>query len=93
MTLKGIDMRYDYALSDNGTAGPHEHQGGKLNYSAKGTFGGGTLSVQSDIGAGFTEVASHTSDDENVLHIPDGSRVQYVLSGASSPSLVIVDRS
>lgn len=88
-----MDMLYQYTLAASGTAGPHDHQGGKLNYAANGTFGGGTLSVQSDIGAGFTEVASHTSDDENVLWIPAGSRVQYVLSGATSPSISIAARS
>ena len=82
-----------YTLTGNGTAGPHAHSGGKMNYAAKGTFGGGTLSVQSDIGAGFTEVASLTSDDEGVLWIPAGSRVQYVLSGATTPNIVIADQS
>lgn len=83
---------YQYTLSANGTAGPHGHLGGKLHWQAKGTFGSGTLSVQVDFGPGFTEVATCTSEDEGLVVVPDGARVQYVLTGATGPSISIADR-
>lgn len=78
-----------YSLTANGTAGPHDHFGGLLNVQAAGTWDSGTLSVQVDMGSGYTEVASWTANEETDLSLRAGCQVKYVLSGASSPSLTI----
>lgn len=83
-------MRHSYTATSNTTYGPHEHNGGPLTVQAKGTWSGATLSIQIDIGAGFTQTEVLTADDEIQLHAQAGAQVQYVLSGGGSPNIEIV---
>lgn len=78
-----------YNLTDNGTAGPFTHNGGKLLTQMAGTWGGGTLAAQINAGEGFVTDSSYTEDTTKNLQIPEGAQVQFVLSGASSPDLNI----
>ena len=82
-------MKHTYDVTSNATYGPYEHGGGPLTVQAKGTWAGGTLSVQVNTGAGFTQVESFTADEERNIYPPQGAQVQYVMSGASSPDLDI----
>lgn len=85
--------RQDATLTEDGTAGPFDHSGGQLHYSVTGTFGSGTVSVQSSIGGGFVQDATGTADFNGTVLLPEGAQVQFVLSGSSSPDIDIVVRS
>ena len=82
-----------YEITENGTYGPFIHSGGRLVASAVGNFGGGVLSVQVDHGVGYTEEAAWTADESGVVDAATGSRIQFVLAGATSPNLNACGRS
>lgn len=83
----------DFTLTANGTAGPYVHRGGSLTVQAVGTWGGGSIAVQMDLGGGVTTVYTLTSTDPHrILDLPPNADVFFVLSGATSPNLRICCR-
>lgn len=76
-------------LTANGTVGPIDHTGGSMLVQATGTFGGGTLTVQLNLGAGPTDEYQMTAPESRIFDFPPGARVSIVLTGASSPNLNI----
>ena len=80
-------------FTDNGTFGPFTHEGGPLIVSGVGTYGGGTLAVRVDHGAGFTVEESFTTNRSTAITAVGGSRIELVLSGATSPNLPVCIRS
>lgn len=82
-----------YHLTEDGTAGPFIHIGGRLVVSAVGEFGGGTLTVHVDHGAGYTTELTWTSDASAILDAVAGSSIKFSLSGATTPDLAVCGRS
>lgn len=78
-------------FTDNGSSEEVSWKGGKGTLAAKGTFGGGTvtLQVQVDGTQGYVEIVDSAISSEDMLsfELPRGCLVKAVLAGATSPDL------
>jgi len=85
-----VEREKTYSLLANGTAGPKFHSNGPMTVQAVGTWGGGTVSVQMNLGSGATEVYALTAADPvRVFDFPPNAVITFVLSGATAPDLKI----
>lgn len=85
-----LQRERDFTLSANGTAGPYHHAGGTLTVQVVGTWGGGSIDVQMNIGNGAGSVYTLNSGEPcRLFEFPPNAVITFVLSGATSPSLTI----
>jgi hypothetical protein len=83
-------MKTSYNLVDNGTAGSVTTTGGKTHVQLAGDLGGGSVALRIDLGSGFETDTTLAEVETKVLELPQGSRVDAVLTGSTSPDLNVV---